>query len=140
MATADIPKAWLKKARTIALALPEATEIETWGHPTFRVRNKIFVGLGTGAGDVDFVPDGAKQESANTAEGELVTSMSMKAAPGEQPSLLAEGFPFFMPKYVGSKGWIGIIITAETDWDEVAELIADSYRTIAPKTLAKLLD
>lgn len=132
MATVDIPKAWLERVRAIALALPEATEVETWDHPTFRVRKKIFTGIGTGPGDVDFVP-------AELTSGDI-TTMSMKAAPGEQASLLAEGFPFFLPKYVGSKGWIGIVITDDTDWDEVAELVADSYRTIAPKTLAKLLD
>ena len=68
------------------------------------------------------------------------TTMSMKAAPGEQESLLAVGHPFFKPAYVGSKGWIGIVIDDETDWDEVRELVLDSYRAIAPKTLVRCLD
>lgn len=101
--------------RDIALAFPEATEKETWGHPTFRVRDKIFVSHG-----VD--------------EGRHV--LTMKAAPGEQESLLAEGDPYFLPKYVGSRGWIGVRVDDETDWRMIAELVVDSYREIAPRSLS----
>ncbi len=103
--------------RDIALGFPEATERETWGHPTFRVRDKIFVTYG-----VD--EEGGRQ-------------VTMKAAPGEQESLLAEGAPFFLPKYVGSKGWIGIHVDDDTDWQDMAELVADSYREIAPRGLSE---
>ncbi|MDH3706082.1 MAG: MmcQ/YjbR family DNA-binding protein [Acidimicrobiia bacterium] len=113
-------EALTQRLREICLALPDATEQETWGHPTFRVRKKIFVGCG--------VDD----------DGRFTTSM--KAAPGEQEVLLAEGHPFFFPKYVGSKGWIGVELGDDTDWDEIAELVEDSYRAIAPKTLTKKLD
>lgn len=106
----------IRAIRDIALAFPEAAEKETWGHPTFRVRGKIFVGFG--------VDDDGR------------CSITTKAAPGEQESLLAEGHPFFLPKYVGSRGWIGLHLDADTDWRAVAELISDSYREIAPKTLA----
>lgn len=102
--------------RDIALGFPEAEEKETWGHPTFRVRDKIFVSYG-----VD--EDGH-------------ASVTMKAAPGEQESLLAEGQPFFLPKYVGSRGWIGIRVDDDTDWRMIAELVVDSYREIAPRSLA----
>lgn len=132
MATDDIPVHLLAQARAIALELPEATEVETWGHPTFRVRNKIFAGIGAsdGQGSTSFSPDEI---------GERVITMTMKAAPGEQESLLASGPPFFRPKYVGQRGWIGIIVDDETDWAEVEELVLDSYCAIAPKTLAKRL-
>lgn len=106
----------LQALRDIALGFPEATERETWGHPTFRVRDKIFVSYGT---DDDGRP-----------------VATMKAAPGEQESLLAEGDPFFMPKYVGSKGWIGVRLGPDSDWREIAELVADSYREIAPRSLS----
>ncbi len=106
----------IQAIRDIALGFPEATERETWGHPTFRVRDKIFVGCG--------IDDEGRAQ------------LTMKAAPGEQESLLSEGDPFFMPKYVGSKGWIGIRVDDETDWREIAELVIDSYREIAPKRLS----
>jgi len=54
--------------------------------------------------------------------------------------LLASGGRFFFPSYVGSKGWIGITLSTSTDWDEIRELVDDSYRLIAPKRLVKALD
>ena len=132
MATADIPPLVLARVREICLGLPEATEQETWEHLTFRVRKKIFAGIGIGEPDALPFPD--------TRHSGPITTMSMKAAPGEQESLLAEGFPYFFPRYVGPKGWIGVVVTEDTDWSELAELITDSYRTIAPKTLAKLVE
>jgi predicted DNA-binding protein (MmcQ/YjbR family) len=111
----------LKQARKVCLALPDAAEQETWGHPTFRVGDKIFATFGIG-----------------DEEGE--TTMSMKAPAGEQEVLLATGEPFFYPKYVGSKGWIGVTLGDSTDWQEMAELAEDSYREIAPKRLVKQLD
>ena len=112
------------RVRKICLALPESGEKETWGNPTFRVRNKIFASFGT----------------VENPEGKTVHVMTMKAAPDEQESLLAEGHPFFYPRYVGSKGWIGVVLDDQTAWDEVAELIEDSFREIAPKRVAALLD
>jgi predicted DNA-binding protein (MmcQ/YjbR family) len=113
------------------MSFPEAIEQETWAHPTFRVRTKIFAGMGTGPLDIS-VPD----EERSVGH----TTMSMKAAPGEQELLLASGFPFFKPKYVGSKGWIGVVITDATASKEIRELVTDSYRTIAPRTLTRTLD
>ncbi|WUI04214.1 MmcQ/YjbR family DNA-binding protein [Spirillospora sp. NBC_00431] len=106
--------------REICLALPEALEKPFGGHtaPSFRVRDKLFV---------------------MTSEDGLW--MTFKAAPGVQEALVAENPErFFVPKYVGSKGWVGAHLDVDHDWDEIAELIEDSYRLIAPKTLVKKLD
>jgi predicted DNA-binding protein (MmcQ/YjbR family) len=43
------------------------------------------------------------------------------------------------PPYVGSKGWVGVALTVDQDWDEIADLIEDSYRLVAPKRLSALL-
>lgn len=110
----------MRQLRRICLAYPAASERETWGHPNFRVKEKMFVIVG------------------RTDDGQ--TTVTMKAPPGEQELLLATGHPFFMPPYVGSKGWIGVHLDGETDWDEIAELIDDSYRTVAPKSLATRVD
>ena len=115
-----LPAAVHDKARAVCLAFPEATEQETWGHPTFRVRNRIFASLGM-------------------SEKDDVPVMTMKATPGEQESLLAEGHPFFFPKYVGAKGWIGIVVGDDADWVEIAELVEESYRVIAPRSLVAQL-
>ena len=63
--------------------------------------------------------------------------MMFKAGPGVQEALVAsDPDRFFVPAYVGHKGWVGTWLTADQDWDEIAELIEDSYRLIAPKRLA----
>lgn len=106
----------LKLVRSICLALPEAFEVEAWGHPTFRVgsgRGRIFC---TAADD------------GSTA--------TVKADPLEREALLDQGDPFFLPAYVGHKGWIGVRTDGGASWEEVAELIATSYCLIAPKRLA----
>lgn len=102
--------------RDIALGFPEAVETEAGGHPTFRVRDRIFLSCGTD-------DDGC-------------TTITVKAVTGEQGTLLAQGDPFFLPKYVGSRGWVGVRLDEQTDWRRVHELVIDSYREIAPGPLA----
>jgi predicted DNA-binding protein (MmcQ/YjbR family) len=104
----------LIRLRAICLAFPEATERETWGEPTMRVRDKIFA-----------FP--------------RVDQVTFKADPDERLSLL-EDPRFFLPPYVGGKGWVGMRLDGKPDWDEVAELLATSYRLIAPKRLSALLE
>ncbi|MGE3269982.1 MAG: MmcQ/YjbR family DNA-binding protein [Chloroflexota bacterium] len=108
------------RLREICLALPEATERETWGHATFRVREKIF---------------------AMTGDDRERQRMTCKARPGLQGALI-EGAPdrFYYPAYVGSKGWIGVYLDEGTDWDELADLVEESYRMTAPKRLSAQLD
>jgi predicted DNA-binding protein (MmcQ/YjbR family) len=108
-----------ERLRTICLALPEAAEKEAWGDPTFRVRERIFAMEKRGDGRV---------------------SVWCKAPPGAQGVLVgADPARFFVPPYVGHKGWIGIRLDGGPDWDEVAQLIRRSYRLIAPKRLTALL-
>jgi predicted DNA-binding protein (MmcQ/YjbR family) len=111
------PPAALARLRTICLALPEAIEQETWEIPTFRVRTKIFV--------------------MYTAD-EDRPSIWMKAPPGSQTILVgADADRFFVPPYVGHKGWVGMHLDARPDWREVRTLVERSYRMTAPKRLAQ---
>jgi predicted DNA-binding protein (MmcQ/YjbR family) len=104
------------KIRAICLDLPEAEERLTWGEPNFRVRDKIF----------------ALYHASETG-GNAVC----KAPPGAQSILVgADGARFYVPAYVGHKGWVGIRLDAGTDWAEVAQLLTRSYRLVAPKRLA----
>ena len=110
----------IDRLRAICLALPEAAERETWGHATFRVRDKIFAMAGDGSGR---------------------WTMSCKARPGLQGALVGTAPDhFFVPAYVGPKGWIGIYLGDETDWEELADLVEESYLMTAPKRVAALLD
>ena len=47
---------------------------------------------------------------------------------------------FFVPPYVGQRGWLGVFLDVEVDWDEIAELIDAAYRVVAPKTLVAEID
>lgn len=105
------------RIRAICLALPEAEEKPFGGHtaPAYRVRDKLFV---------------------MTAEDG--SSMTMKAPKGVQ-GILVRSDPerFFVPRYVGPKGWVGVRLDMrqQPDWDEMGELIIESYCLTAPKRL-----
>jgi hypothetical protein len=63
-------------------------------------------------------------------------SLWCKAPAGGQQVLVgADPERFFVPRYVGPKGWIGVRLTRGVDWDHVADLVRDSYRMTAPKRL-----
>lgn len=109
----------VERLRGICLSLPEAVEKEAWGDPTFRVKDKIF---------------------AMAKFGDGRTSVWCKAPEGSQ-AILVEADPstFFVPPYVGPKGWVGMRLDAGPDWGEVEQLVRRSYALIAPRRLAGLL-
>lgn len=113
----------LQRIRRICLGLPEASEKETWGDPTWRVRDRIFA-----------------MQKGNFEGGR--PSLWLKAAEGEQAALVGSGPDrFFVPPYVGHKGWVGVYLDGRrVDWEELGELVEESYRLIAPKRLAARLD
>jgi predicted DNA-binding protein (MmcQ/YjbR family) len=119
--TTGLPDAEVERhLRLLCLRLPEATEKPFGGHtaPSFRVRDKIFL-------------------MTSEDRGHLMC----KVPPGVQQLLVGSNPDrFFVPAYVGSKGWIGIRMDADVDWEEIAELAEESYRAIAPKRLVALLD
>jgi hypothetical protein len=110
----------LERVRRICLALPEAAEQEAWGEPTFRVRKKIF----------------AMYADAGNHHGDGQNAVWLKAPVGVQ-EMLVRSAPetYFVPPYVGVKGWIGIVLDGIDDV-ELAEQVVQSYCMIAPKKLA----
>jgi hypothetical protein len=113
----------LPRLRVICLALPGAHEVEAWGAPTFRVKNKLFA-MYSAAADV--------QHSGGRP------GVWLKAAPGNQ-QLMVRDRPdrFFVPPYVGPSGWIGVRLDKRPSWNEVTELVEESWRLIAPAKLVK---
>ena len=108
----------LLRLRKICLRLPEAEEIETWGHPTFRVRKKIFAGFdGGGSG----------------------ATLGVKATFETQEILVETDPRFSIAPYVGQHGWVSMRLDGTIDWGLVEELVRDSYRLIVPKSLIKTL-
>jgi hypothetical protein len=59
-----------------------------------------------------------------------------KAPPGAQAEIVAaDPRRFFVPPYVGPRGWIGARLDLDPDWGAVAACVEDSYRMTAPKRL-----
>jgi hypothetical protein len=112
----------LPRLRALCLALPEVTEKLSHGEPTWFVR-KVFVMY------------------ANHHHDDVL-GFWCAAPPGTQEALVAERPDrFFRPPYVGHRGWLGVRLDRPgTDWDEIAEIVTDAYREIAPKKLVALLD
>ena len=116
-------RAHLARIRKLCLSLPEATEVEAWGAPTFRV-GKIFAMYAQ--------PD---NHHGDGREGIWVKS------PHFTQDLLVRGQPtrYFKPPYVGPQGWTGVYLDADTDWIALTVLLRDAWRSTAPKKLAALL-
>jgi len=109
----------LERLRELCLALPETSERLSHGSPTFFVRDKRpFVMVLT-----DHHDDGR-------------FALWCAAADGMQ-AMLAEADPerFFVPPYVGHRGWLGVRLDLTLDWDEIAGIVEDAYAEVAPPKL-----
>jgi len=64
------------------------------------------------------------------------------AAPqGMQEALVdAEPGRFFRPPYVGPRGWLGVYLDVPVDWEEIAEIVTEAYRCVAPPKLLAALE
>jgi hypothetical protein len=113
----------LVELREICLHFPETSERLSHGEPTWFVRDrKVFVTYADHHHDDRL-------------------GFWCAAPPGAQEERLANAPDrFFRPPYVGHRGWLGVYLDVPIDWDEVALLVEDAYRMIAPKSLVTLLD
>jgi hypothetical protein len=111
--------------RRICLGFPEVSERLSHGTPTWFVRDKkTFVTIWPYGHHEDEFPH-----------------LWCAAPPGAQSELIAaDPDRFQYPAYVGHRGWIGVRLHAPIAWDEMAEIIDDAYRTVAPKALLAVLD
>lgn len=109
--------------RQRCLEMPQATERASHGEPTW------FVG-----GKKTFVTYADHHHDDRLA-------FWCAAPPGAQEALVAsDPERFFVPPYVGHRGWLGVRLDVPVDWDAVAQLVADAYRMVAPKRLLAELD
>ena len=112
----------LKRIRALCLALPDATEKEAWGAPTFRVRDKLFCHF------------------RDNHHGDGRIAIWCKAPLGDQGEWVeAEPDVFFVPPYVGPSGWVGVDLK-RADWKRVRELLVIGYRMNASKRQLAQLD
>jgi hypothetical protein len=110
----------LARLMKICLALPEAILEQAGRHATFHVRKHVFAYY------------------LNDHHGDGIVSVCCKVLPGDNEALIAaRPAKFYMPAYIGPRGWVALHLdVGGLDWNEVAELVAGSYRLVAPKRLA----
>lgn len=109
-----------ERVTKICLTLPEAAHQYHGDHASYTVRKKTFAYY------------------MNDHHGDGKICVAAKIAPGDNTALAkAQPDRFYLPAYIGSRGWVALRLDAgRVDWKEVRELIFDSYRRVAPKTLA----
>ena len=118
----DVSEPIFERIRMRCFALPEVTlRSDTWAH-AFEIRRKPFAWL--------FATD--------DGTGQSVVSLVVDADPDERRALLAAGNPYFPS--ASNERRLGIVLHDDTRWDEITELITDSYRLLAPKKLVALLE
>ncbi len=114
----------LEELRAIVSNFPEVSERLSHSTPTFFIRDKkVLASLWEDHHETDGI------------------YMWCPAPPGVQEELVErEADRFFRPAYVGHRGWIGMHLDIDPDWDEVTEILREAYRLVAPKALAAKLD
>jgi len=126
----EVPEEIVERVRGLCLALPEVavrvdhsltTERST--AQSYEVRRRSFCLLVAHAGPT----------------GKPVPLLVLRVDPDEREALLSVGDPFFSPRR-SRRDRIGVLLTDDTDWEEVRELVTESYRVLAPKKLTALLD
>jgi len=118
----DVPEEIEVELREICLALPDAYEEQAWRGTRWMVRKKNF----------------AHVLGIEYDEAAPVVVLSFRSDGEELEILRRAGHPFFV------LGWgrdaMGMLLDDHTDWDEVRELVTESYCILAPKKLVALVD
>ena len=112
----------LPPLRALCLSLPETSERLSHGEPAWFVRDKK-----------TFATYANHHHDARLA--------FWCAAPPTAQEILVDARPdsFFRPPYVGHRGWLGVYLDVPLDWDEIARIVDDAYRCVAPRKLLALL-
>ena len=108
----------LERLRRICLALPEANEVTTWGHPTFRAGKRMFAVFEQYRGE---------------------WSIAFKAGLAAQASLLKD-HRFYLTPYIGQQGWVSLKVRGRVSWKEIERLVFQSYRLVALKRMLDVID
>lgn len=119
MASKAQQAAIVERLRKICLSLPDANERVSHGEPTW------FAGKGRSFAMLDNHHHGAEH-----------LSVWLPQAPGMQAQLIAmDGQRFFRPPYVGPSGWVGVVLDTKPDWEQVRDLVRESFLLVAGKRL-----
>lgn len=114
----DLPTA----VRELCLALPETSEVLSHGAPDFRVRGKTFASF------------------LINHHGDGRIALWLALPDGAQAALVAEKpGHYFVPPYVGHRGWVGLRLDQGLSWREVGERVREAWDKVAPPKLAATL-
>ncbi len=110
----------LTQLANICLAFPEAMRRDSGSHAAFTVRKRTFA---------YYLDD---------HHGDGIVAVTCKVPLGENAELVElDPQRYYIPAYIGPRGWVALPLdVGNIDWDEVADLVANSYRLVAPKRLA----
>ena len=114
----------LEQVRALSMALPEVSERQSHGEPAWFVRGKkMFLTY------------------ADQHHDERLAFWSAAPAGAQQALTAADPERYFVPPYVGARGWVGVYLdVGPIDWTAVAEIVEDAYRVIAPDSLVSRID
>src|SRR4030088_3116735 len=124
---ADVPHEVVAHLRSVCMALPEAYGERAWVGTRWRIRKRTFAHVLT-------IESGWPPAYARAAGADgPITVMTFRSSGAALDALGTAAHPFFRP------GWwpdiVGMVLDADADWAEVAELVTESYRVLAPKKL-----
>lgn len=109
----------LAELRRICLSFPEAREVEAWGSPTFRVKTMFAT-----------YADGPHSKDGRPAAWIKADAVNQRLLVDRDPER------FFVPPYVGVKGWVGVRLDEPApDWEAIRELLWDAWTMSVTKTL-----
>jgi hypothetical protein len=113
----------LQRLRALCLSYPEVTERVSHGEPAWFLRSKkTFVTF------------------ANHHHDDRLAFWCAAPEGAQDVLVVSEPQRYFVPPYVGHRGWLGVYLDVEVDWDAVGLIVDDAYRCVAPKTLLAQLD
>lgn len=128
----DVPLEIVAELRSMCLALPEAYEEPAWVGTRWRIRTQTFA-------HVLMIDAGWPPAYAAAAGSDgPISVVTFRSSGPELDALSRAAHPFFKP--VWFPDIVGMVLDAGVDWDEVAELLTESYCILAPKKLVELVD
>lgn len=128
---AGVPLEIIAELRSVCLGLPDAYEQQAWVGTRWCIRKRNFAHVLT-------IDSGWPPAYARAAGSDGPITVMMFRSPAEElEALTVAGHPFFRP--VWFPDILGVVLDGGVDWDEVAELVTESYCVLAPKKLVRLV-
>jgi hypothetical protein len=128
----DVDPEILDELRSICRGLPETVEEPAWIGIRWRVRRRTFAHV------VTLDPERHPGYAPAAGADDSLCVLQFRSSPEDLPGLVGGGFPFV------KAGWgtdvVNMVLNRRVDWEEVAELMTESYCVMAPKKLVALVD